>query len=157
MPAAKQSGRTTRGRASSNGSRSRAQTRQANRSASRPQTSRKRTSNGSRARSAAGRNRSSSGSGRSTAGSSRSSSGNGTLVNVGISALSATIGVAGGVLLGRTALQRGRKVLGLPVPEKIDLGGVGQQIGEAGRQFGKLAGEIRSVREKAEQVGKLLT
>jgi len=79
------------------------------------------------------------------------------LTNAGISALSAAIGVAGGVLLGRTAAQRDRKVLGVPVPEKIDLGGVGQQIGDAGRQFGKLASEVRSVREKAEQIARILT
>ncbi len=47
---------------------------------------------------------------------------------------------------------------------KIDLHGVRQQIGEAGRQFGKLAGEVRNVaeevraaREKAEQIAKILS
>ncbi|MFZ0383901.1 MAG: hypothetical protein WCD11_28385 [Solirubrobacteraceae bacterium] len=72
-------------------------------------------------------------------------------------------GIAGGILLGRTGLQRNRKVLGIPVPAKIDLDGVTHQIGEAGKQFGKLAGEIRTVagevrslREKAEQIGKVL-
>jgi archaellum component FlaC len=56
-------------------------------------------------------------------------------------------------------------VFGLPVPDvKIDLagvgkqiGGVGKQIGEAGRQFGKLASEVQAVREKAEQVGSAFT
>jgi hypothetical protein len=71
--------------------------------------------------------------------------------------LGATLGVAGGVLLGRTALARERKVLGVPMPKKIDLAGVGQQIGEAGRQFGRLAGEVRGVREKAEQIGRVLS
>lgn len=71
--------------------------------------------------------------------------------------LGATVGVAGGVLLGRTALSRERKVLGVPMPKKIDLAGVGQQIGEAGRQFGRLAGEVRGVREKAEQIGRVLS
>jgi hypothetical protein len=70
--------------------------------------------------------------------------------------IGATVGVAGGVLLGRTALSRDRKVLGVPLPKKIDLTGVGQQIGEAGRQFGRLAGEVRGVREKAEQIGRVL-
>lgn len=79
------------------------------------------------------------------------------LTNAGIGALGAALGVAGGVLLGRTAAQRDRKVLGVPVPEKIDLGGIGQQIGDAGKQFGKLASEVRSVREKAEQIAKILT
>lgn len=71
--------------------------------------------------------------------------------------LGATVGVAGGVLLGRTALARERKVLGVPMPKKIDLAGVSQQIGEAGRQFGRLAGEVRGVREKAEQIGRVLS
>jgi methyl-accepting chemotaxis protein len=55
-------------------------------------------------------------------------------------------------------------VLGIPVPSKIDLNGVTQQLGEAGKQFGKLAGEVRNVagevraaREKAEQIGKILS
>jgi hypothetical protein len=73
-------------------------------------------------------------------------------------------GIAGGILLGRTALQRNRKVLGVPMPSKVDLNGVTRQIGEAGKQFGKLAGEVRNVagevraaREKAEQIGKILS
>jgi hypothetical protein len=71
--------------------------------------------------------------------------------------LTAAIGVAGGVVLGRSTVRKDRRVLGVPVPDKIDLGGIGQQIGNAGRQFGKLAGEVRTVREKAEQVGRILT
>jgi hypothetical protein len=73
------------------------------------------------------------------------------------------IGIAGGILLGRNALHRDRRVLGIPVPSKVDLSGVTQQLGEAGKQFGKLAaevrsvaGEVRTVREKAEQIGKVL-
>jgi hypothetical protein len=66
----------------------------------------------------------------------------------------ATIGVAGGVLLGRSGRQKNRKLLGLEFPTKVDLTGVGQQLGEAGRQLGKLASEVRSVREKAEQIGR---
>lgn len=63
-------------------------------------------------------------------------------------------GVAGGILLGRNVLARNRsnKVLGVEMPTKIDFSGVSQQLGEAGRQFGKLAGEVRTVREKAEQI-----
>ncbi len=63
--------------------------------------------------------------------------------------------MAGGILLGRNR-KSGRKVLGVEVPNKIDFSGVSQQIGEAGRQLGKLAGEVKAVREKAEQVGKIL-
>jgi hypothetical protein len=69
--------------------------------------------------------------------------------------LGATVGVAGGILLGRSR-NRHRKLFGLEVPDKIDFSGVGQQIGEAGRQLGKLATEVRTVREKAEQVGRVL-
>jgi hypothetical protein len=84
---------------------------------------------------------------------SSSSNGNHEAVRtVGASLAGATVGVVGGVLLGRTALQRRRKL-----PPKIDLTGVGQQIGEAGRQFARLAGEVRSVREKAEQIGRVLS
>jgi hypothetical protein len=70
---------------------------------------------------------------------------------------------AGGVLLGRTALHRDRKLLGIPVLDTVALAGVTHQIGEAVKQFGRPAGEIRNVatevrnvREKAEQIGKAL-
>lgn len=155
MPAAKKSGTasraSSRGRSSSNGSQSRSQPRSSSRSS------------GSRSRSSSSRSGSrgtqsqKSARAKPSPNGNRSESGNGTLVNVGISAVSATIGVAGGVLLGRTALQRKGKLLGVAVPSKIDLSGIGQQIGQAGRQFGKLATEINAVREKAEQVGKILT
>jgi hypothetical protein len=80
---------------------------------------------------------------------------------VGISLVTGAIGVAGGIaggiLLGRSAASRNnRKVLGLEIPTKVDFAGVSQQIGEAGKQFGKLAGEVRSVREKAEQIARVL-
>jgi hypothetical protein len=78
--------------------------------------------------------------------------------------VSGAVGIAGGILLARNALQRNRKVLGITVPSKVDFSGVSQQLGEAGRQFGKLAGEVRTVagevrgvREKAEQIGKVLS
>jgi hypothetical protein len=70
--------------------------------------------------------------------------------------LGAGVGVAGGILLGRNRKAKGRKLLGMEIPDKIDFSGVTQQIGEAGRQLGKLAGEVRAVREKAEQVGRVL-
>jgi hypothetical protein len=76
---------------------------------------------------------------------------------VALSMLGAGVGVAGGLLLGRRTARGGRKVLGVAVPERIDLGGVAEQIGEAGRQFGRLAGEVQAVRRKAEQIGRILT
>jgi hypothetical protein len=69
--------------------------------------------------------------------------------------LGATVGIAGGILLGR-GRNRNRKLFGIEIPKKIDFAGVSQQIGEAGRQFGRLASEVRTVREKAEQVGRAL-
>ena len=72
----------------------------------------------------------------------------------------ATVGIAGGIVLGRTALQRKRKALGVTVPSpsrKLDLKGLGQQVGEAGRQFAKLAQEVHAVREKAEQIGRAIS
>ena len=84
-------------------------------------------------------------------------------MRIGVPAVTGAVGIAGGIVLGRTALQRNRKVLGISVPAKVDLAGVTRHIGEAGRQVGKLAGEIgnvagevRSLREKAEQIGKAL-
>ena len=66
--------------------------------------------------------------------------------------------MAGGVILGRTAMKRPRKVLGIKLPgQTAGLSGVAKQIGEAGRQFGKLAGEVRAAREKAEEIGKVLS
>ncbi len=82
----------------------------------------------------------------------------GALTNVVVPMASAAAGVAGGVVLGRTALQRNRKVLGIPVPGvKVDLGDMSKQIGEAGRQLGKLAGEVRAAREKAEKISRAIS
>jgi len=114
---------------------------------------RSKSSNGARAKASdAARSKSSNGAG-SQSGSQQDHLGREALTAV----VGATLGVAGGVLLGRTALARERKVLGVPMPKKIDLAGVGQQLGEAGRQFGRLAGEVRGVREKAEQIGRVLS
>lgn len=79
------------------------------------------------------------------------------MTGLALSLLGAGVGVAGGVILGRRGAHSQRKVLGVAVPEKIDFGGVAEQIGEAGRQFGRLAGEMRTVREKAEQIGRILS
>jgi hypothetical protein len=56
-------------------------------------------------------------------------------------------------------LSRRPKVLGIPLPRpgSVDLSGRGKGIGEAGKQLGKLADEVRQSREKAEQVGKALS
>ena len=145
---------TSRGRSSSNGSGS---TKSSSSGSTRAKSSSSRAKNSSGRAKASASKKPQSAAQRTQGSSHRNHAGREVLTNAGISALSAAIGVAGGVLLGRTAAQRDRKVLGVPVPEKIDLGGVGQQIGDAGRQFGKLASEVRSVREKAEQIARLLT
>ena len=144
---------TSRGRSSSNGSGS---TKSSSSGSTRAKSSSSRAKNSSGRAKASASKKPQSASQRTQGSSQRNHAGREVLTNAGISALSAAIGVAGGVLLGRTAAQRDRKVLGVPVPEKIDLGGVGQQIGDAGRQFGKLASEVRSVREKAEQIARIL-
>jgi hypothetical protein len=56
-------------------------------------------------------------------------------------------------MLGR-GLKRRRKVLGIPLPKP---NGLSKQVGEAARQFGKLASEVRATREKAEEVGKAIS
>jgi hypothetical protein len=62
-------------------------------------------------------------------------------------------------VLGRTALQqRSKKLLGISLPgKKVDLAGVSKQIGEAGRQFGTLAREVRTAREKAEKISRAIS
>jgi hypothetical protein len=82
-----------------------------------------------------------------------------TAAKVGISVLSAGVGIAGGIMAGRTTLQKKRKALGVPVSvpnKKIEFRGLAKQVGEAGRQFGQLAQEVRAVREKAEQIARII-
>ncbi|MGI9091119.1 MAG: hypothetical protein ACR2GG_08455, partial [Gemmatimonadaceae bacterium] len=77
---------------------------------------------------------------------------------VATATIGAMAGVAGGVILGRHALKRPRKVLGVPIPgTRVGLTGVAKQVGDAGKQMGKLAGEVRTAREKAEEIGKVLS
>jgi hypothetical protein len=70
----------------------------------------------------------------------------------------AVAGVAGGIVLARTKLQNRRKLLGIPLPgsKKVDFSDLSKQVGEAGRQFGNLAGEVRQAREKAEQISRAI-
>src|SRR5947209_18218731 len=92
---------------------------------------------------------------------SRSSNGSSvreTLTHVGIPAATGALGVAGGLLLGRTALQRNPKILGVRVPRvSIDMTNLGRQIGDAGRQFARLAHEVETAREPAEKGGRAMS
>lgn len=159
---AKAKGATSRGRSSSNGSRN-ARSSSSGSARAKNSSSRAKNSSSSRAKNSASKaagsasKKTQNASQRARSSAQQNHTGREVLTNAGIGALGAALGVAGGVLLGRTAAQRDRKVLGVPVPEKIDLGGIGQQIGDAGKQFGKLASEVRTVREKAEQIAKILT
>jgi hypothetical protein len=76
-----------------------------------------------------------------------------TATRIAIPAVTGAVGVAGGILLGRTALQRNKKILGIPVPGvKIDMSDLSKNIGDASRTFGKLASEVKSARQKAEKI-----
>jgi hypothetical protein len=108
-----------------------------------------------------------------------------TAAKVGISVLSAGAGIAGGIIVARNALQKKRPALGIPLPtlrkkptpvevpvpslkkkrtpigvptanKKIEFRGLAEQVGEAGRQFGRLAHEVQTVREKAEQIARII-
>jgi hypothetical protein len=81
-----------------------------------------------------------------------------TVTQVAVPFITGAIGVAGGVLLGRTALHRNPKILGVRVPSvKVDLANVSKQVGAAAKQFGRLANEVQQAREKAEQLGRAIT
>ena len=72
-------------------------------------------------------------------------------------AATAVVGVAGGIVLARTKLQQQRKILGVTLPNsKSEFSELSKQVGEAGRAFGKLAGEVRAAREKAEQISRAI-
>jgi len=80
-----------------------------------------------------------------------------TVVGVALPVTTAAAGVVGGVVLGRTKLRRQRKVFGVPLPgSKVDLADLSKQVGEMGRQFGTLAGEVKAAREKAENIGRAM-
>ena len=79
--------------------------------------------------------------------------------NLIVAITTATAGVAGGIVLARTKLQNQRKLLGVPLPgrKKVDLSDLSSKVGEAGRQFGNLASEVRMAREKAEQISRAIS
>lgn len=74
-------------------------------------------------------------------------------------------GLIGGAVLGTRLGKKPKKVLGISVPGTgggID--GLAKQVGKAGKQFkkaskqvGQLTEEVRAAREKAEEVGKVIS
>jgi hypothetical protein len=80
------------------------------------------------------------------------------VAKIGIPVMSSAIGVAGGLLLTGKGLQRRRKSLRTSRPTKvdIDLARASARIGKAGRRVGNLAGEMRDVRERTEQLARAL-
>jgi len=80
------------------------------------------------------------------------------MVSVATGTLGVAAGIAGGVLLGRSISRRPHKVLGVPVPRKrADLSDVAKAVSDAGKQLGKVAGEVRAARQKAQEIGKVLS
>jgi len=67
-------------------------------------------------------------------------------------------GLVGGVVLGSKFARKPKKVLGVKVPGTgggVD--GLAKQVAKAGKQLGQLTDEVRTAREKAEQVGKVIS
>ncbi|TMM19407.1 MAG: hypothetical protein E6F96_03165 [Actinobacteria bacterium] len=90
----------------------------------------------------------------------RDTASDGKTIGVGVAtgALGAIAGVAGGVLLERMIGKRPKKVLGVTIPRRqAHFSDVARSINAAGKQFGKLAGEVRVARQKAEDIGKALS
>jgi hypothetical protein len=79
--------------------------------------------------------------------------------------VTAAAGLVGGVVLGSKLSRKPKKVLGVPVPGTgKGLDGLTKQVGKAAKQFknaskqiGDLTDEVRSAREKAEEVGKAIS
>jgi hypothetical protein len=124
--------------------------------------------NGS-SRTAASRSRSASSSSRQrqqSAASGNGGSGGGSKTATTILAGAGTVaGLVGGVVLGSKYARKPKRVLGVKVPGTGGgLDGLAKQVGKAGKQFKKangqlseLTAEVRSAREKAEQVGKVIS
>jgi hypothetical protein len=74
-------------------------------------------------------------------------------------------GLVGGVVLGSKFAKKPKRVLGVKVPGTgggIDgltkqIGKAGKQFSKASKQFGELTGEVRDAKEKAEQIGKVIS
>jgi hypothetical protein len=70
---------------------------------------------------------------------------------------SVALGAVAGVVLGQLQAKRRKTVLGIPIPGTgRGSDGLAKSIGEASKQFARLADEVNTSRRKAEQVGKAL-
>jgi hypothetical protein len=70
----------------------------------------------------------------------------------------AVLGTAAGLAIGKATFGRKKKVLGITMPgQKNGLQHLTRNVGEAGKQLGKFADEVREARKKAEEVGKALS
>ncbi len=50
-----------------------------------------------------------------------------------------------------------RKVMGIRLPSTGDVGQLSKQVGEAGKQLGRLASEVNAARAQAQKIGKALS
>jgi hypothetical protein len=84
--------------------------------------------------------------------------GGGGVVPVVTAVAGAAAGVIGGVILGRKG-KAPKKVLGVKVPGTGGSGfdGLADNVGNAAKQLGKLASEVREARQRAEKIGKALS
>src|SRR3954454_6712036 len=84
--------------------------------------------------------------------------GGGGVMPVVTAVVGAAAGVVGGVILGRKG-KAPKKVLGVKVPGTGGAGfdGLADNVGNAAKQLGKLASEVREARQRAEKVGKALS
>ena len=72
-------------------------------------------------------------------------------------AAAAAAGVVGGIVLERSRGGSRRKVLGIPVPgTRPDMGTLVKAVAKTGKEFGKLAREVKTTRQKAEKAAKAL-
>src|SRR5438270_3059699 len=79
------------------------------------------------------------------------------VVPMATGAIGGAAGLVGGALFARRARSQRRRVLGIPMPGTGGVDGLAKQVGEAAKQFGRLAGEVHEARERAEKVGKALS
>ena len=71
---------------------------------------------------------------------------------------SAMAGAAAGMALSQRNAKRPKKVLGISIPRTGGGGtdGLAKNVGEVAKQIGRLADEVRTGRQKAEEIGKAL-